>query len=63
MIHLYEKLKYTDKHTIFSSKCLRAMNQNSKISMRIIFEQLKQAKNLSLDEILVQDYRLTDRIV
>lgn len=58
---IYEKLKSDTKYKEFSGTCLKLINEASPISLRIIFEGLKNGKNMSLSDAFKMEFRLTQR--
>lgn len=61
LLDVYKNLKNDKKYTDFSQKILKAMEESSPSSLRIIFEAIKRGKNMSLDEVFKMEFRLTQR--
>ena len=57
---IYEELKRTEDSE-FSKNVLKLWAKQCPLSMRVIFEQLKRGKNMSLKECFKMDFRLTQQ--
>lgn len=59
---IYDNLAKDNKNKDFSEKILKILNEQSPLSLRIIFEAIKKGKNLTLEECFKMEFRIVQRL-
>lgn len=58
---ILESLGHLPADNAWAQETLKLLNGNSPLSLKIIFEQIRRAKSMTLREAFIEDFRITQK--
>ena len=58
---ILESLCHLPADNVWEQETLKLLNGNSPLSHKIIFEQIRRAKSMTLREAFIEDFRITQK--